>query len=189
MLYRACCVSHSLPPPQVLDTRQTFLNLCQGNHYQFDMLRRGKHSSMMVRRRVLGNTIKTQRTLPTPPSRSSRSCCAYHLALLSILYFYFVFFLIRACVRPRVYACRSAGHAQVLYHLCNPDVPKFLSTCSNCYKEIHSGDRYHCETCTDFDLCKASLSLPRGLAHLSGGPCRVVSGVPCPEMRAWWRPS
>lgn len=33
---------------QVLDTRQTFLNLCQGNHYQFDMLRRGKHSSMMV---------------------------------------------------------------------------------------------------------------------------------------------
>ncbi|CAN0205401.1 unnamed protein product, partial [Hapterophycus canaliculatus] len=44
---------------------------------------------------------------------------------------------------------------QVLYHLCNPDVPKFLSTCSQCYKEIHSGDRYHCETCTDFDLCKA----------------------------------
>lgn len=43
----------------------------------------------------------------------------------------------------------------MLYHLCNPDVPKFLSTCSNCYKEIHSGDRYHCETCTDFDLCKA----------------------------------
>lgn len=35
---------------QVLDTRQTFLNLCQGNHYQFDMLRRGKHSSMMVSR-------------------------------------------------------------------------------------------------------------------------------------------
>jgi hypothetical protein len=30
------------------DTRQAFLNLCQGNHYQFDQLRRGKHTSMMV---------------------------------------------------------------------------------------------------------------------------------------------
>lgn len=33
---------------KVLDTRQTFLNLCQGNHYQFDQQRRAKHSSMMV---------------------------------------------------------------------------------------------------------------------------------------------
>merc|ERR1711865_67636 len=30
------------------DTRQQFLNLCQGNHYQFDDLRRAKHTSMMV---------------------------------------------------------------------------------------------------------------------------------------------
>jgi hypothetical protein len=30
------------------DTRQSFLNLCQGNHYQFDQLRRAKHTSMMV---------------------------------------------------------------------------------------------------------------------------------------------
>jgi E1A/CREB-binding protein len=30
------------------DTRQAFLNLCQGNHYQFDQLRRAKHTSMMV---------------------------------------------------------------------------------------------------------------------------------------------
>jgi len=30
------------------DTRQSFLNLCQANHYQFDKLRRGKHSSTMV---------------------------------------------------------------------------------------------------------------------------------------------
>eukprot|EP00607_Mallomonas_marina_P011082 CAMPEP_0182423844 /NCGR_PEP_ID=MMETSP1167-20130531/9918_1 /TAXON_ID=2988 /ORGANISM="Mallomonas Sp, Strain CCMP3275" /LENGTH=519 /DNA_ID=CAMNT_0024603145 /DNA_START=677 /DNA_END=2237 /DNA_ORIENTATION=+ len=33
---------------EFFDTRQAFLNLCQGNHYQFDQLRRAKHTSMMV---------------------------------------------------------------------------------------------------------------------------------------------
>lgn len=69
------------------DTRQSFLNLCQGNHYQFDQLRRAKHTSMMV-----------------------------------------------------------------LYHLHNPDAPKFVPSCVNCHKDILIGNRHHCESC-DVDLC------------------------------------
>lgn len=33
---------------EFFDTRQCFLDLCRGNHYQFDELRRAKHTSMMV---------------------------------------------------------------------------------------------------------------------------------------------
>ncbi|GLJ24283.1 hypothetical protein SUGI_0463290 [Cryptomeria japonica] len=33
---------------EFFDTRQAFLRLCKGNHYQYDTLRRAKHSSMMV---------------------------------------------------------------------------------------------------------------------------------------------
>jgi E1A/CREB-binding protein len=41
----------TLAPPQdceFLNSRQDFLNLCQVNHYQYDTLRRAKHTSMMV---------------------------------------------------------------------------------------------------------------------------------------------
>merc|ERR1711939_835861 len=33
---------------EFLNNRQAFLNMCQGNHYQYDQLRRAKHASMMV---------------------------------------------------------------------------------------------------------------------------------------------
>mmetsp|Transcript_10114 Transcript_10114/g.23330 ORF Transcript_10114/g.23330 Transcript_10114/m.23330 type:complete len:1106 (-) Transcript_10114:153-3470(-) len=70
------------------DTRQQFLNLCQGNHYQFDLLRRAKHTSMMA-----------------------------------------------------------------LYHIHNPDIPKFLTTCTTCQQDINSGYRYDCDHCPEFHLC------------------------------------
>lgn len=70
------------------DTRQSFLDLCLGNHYQFDQLRRSKHTSMMV-----------------------------------------------------------------LYHLFNPDAPKFVPICHLCGKDILQGYRYSCETC-DQDWCE-----------------------------------
>lgn len=75
-----------------LDTRQSFLNLCQGNHYQFDQLRRAKHSSMMV-----------------------------------------------------------------LYHLHNPDAPKFVPNCTSCHSDILTGTRFHCETCEQ-DYCQSCVS-------------------------------
>lgn len=73
------------------DSRQSVLNLCQGNHYQFDQLRRAKHTSMMV-----------------------------------------------------------------LYHIHNPDAPKFVPSCSRCHKDILVGFRYHCEGC-DVDYCQPCL--------------------------------
>jgi E1A/CREB-binding protein len=33
---------------EFFNNRQAFLNLCRGNHYQFDEIRRAKHTSMMV---------------------------------------------------------------------------------------------------------------------------------------------
>ncbi|KAJ0409295.1 hypothetical protein ATCC90586_007573 [Pythium insidiosum] len=43
-----CADPDDVNDSEYFDTRQAFLSLCQGNHYQFDELRRAKHSSMMA---------------------------------------------------------------------------------------------------------------------------------------------
>ena len=87
------------------DVRESFLGLCQGNHYQFDQLRRAKHSSMMV-----------------------------------------------------------------LYHLHNPDAPKFLHRCNHCHVDMLGGLRYHCESC-DMDFCGGCLKTNGTAIHPS--PCHL----------------
>ena len=81
---------------EFFDTRQQFLNLCQGNHYQFDTSRRAKHTSMMA-----------------------------------------------------------------LYHIHNPNIPKFVSQCSSCGLDIISGYRYDCDQCPEYHLC------PKCVQHFS----------------------
>jgi len=51
---------------------------------------------------------------------------------------------------------RRAKHAtmMVLFHLHNPSAPKFLQQCGSCYREITHGMRYHCNNCSNFDLCQ-----------------------------------
>lgn len=90
------------------DSRESFLSLCQGNHYQFDQLRRAKHSSMMV-----------------------------------------------------------------LYHLHNPDAPKFVHSCNSCHMDILLGARYHCDSC-EFDFCGGCKDKE---AHPS--PCRLRKVALC----------
>ena len=94
------------------DTRQQFLNLCQGNHYQFDQLRRAKHSSMMV-----------------------------------------------------------------LYHLHNPDAPKFVPTCNSCNTDILSGSRFNCDKC-EVDFCQLCYSKKGSAVHQH--PLRPLTGGSAP---------
>jgi E1A/CREB-binding protein len=94
------------------DTRQQFLNLCQGNHYQFDQLRRAKHSSMMV-----------------------------------------------------------------LYHLHNPDAPKFVPTCNSCNTDILSGGRFNCDKC-EVDFCQICFSRKGSSIHHH--PLRSMTGGSAP---------
>ena len=37
-----------LQASELFDSRQQFLNFCQANHFQFDELRRAKHSTLMI---------------------------------------------------------------------------------------------------------------------------------------------
>jgi hypothetical protein len=51
---------------------------------------------------------------------------------------------------------RRAKHStvMVLFQLHNPTAPKFLQQCGACYRDITHGIRYHCNDCSNFDLCE-----------------------------------
>ena len=51
---------------------------------------------------------------------------------------------------------RRAKHSSmmVLYQLHNPAAPLFLQQCGACYRDITHGIRYHCNHCSNFDLCQ-----------------------------------
>jgi Histone acetylation protein/TAZ zinc finger/Zinc finger, ZZ type len=51
---------------------------------------------------------------------------------------------------------RRAKHStvMVLFQLHNPTAPKFLQQCGACYRDITHGIRYHCNQCSNFDLCE-----------------------------------
>ncbi|CAA7396042.1 unnamed protein product [Spirodela intermedia] len=85
---------------EFFDSRLAFLNLCQGNHYQYDTLRRAKHSTMMI-----------------------------------------------------------------LYHLHNPTVPAFVSSCFHCHEDVEAGQGWHCETCPDYDLCNSCYQREGSTGH------------------------
>jgi hypothetical protein len=51
---------------------------------------------------------------------------------------------------------RRAKHSSmmVLFQLHNPMAPLFLNQCGACYRDITHGVRYHCNDCSNFDLCQ-----------------------------------
>ncbi|CAN8287932.1 unnamed protein product [Cochlearia groenlandica] len=99
---------------EFFDNRQAFLNLCQGNNYQYDTLRRAKHSSMML-----------------------------------------------------------------LFHLHNPSVSAFATTCMICQQEFENAQGWRCEVCPGYDVCnacysKASIDHPHNLISRSSAMDAVV---------------
>ena len=75
--------------------------MCQGNNYQFDTLRRAKHSSMMI-----------------------------------------------------------------LWHLHNPSIPAYATTCNICESDISCANRHSCEVCSEgFDVCDACMAAGSAASH------------------------
>ncbi|KAL7680613.1 putative Zinc finger, TAZ-type, Zinc finger, ZZ-type, bromodomain, Zinc finger, PHD-type [Plasmopara halstedii] len=116
-----CTDPDEINDSEFFDTRQAFLSLCQGNHYQFDELRRAKHSSMMA-----------------------------------------------------------------LYHLGNPNPNAYVYECNACTRDIVAGNRWHCHTCPDFDVCDSCYAkekhehslemVPTGGGAVAGAGVVVGSG-------------
>lgn len=130
-----CTDPDEINDSEFFDTRQAFLSLCQGNHYQFDELRRAKHSSMMA-----------------------------------------------------------------LYHLGNPNPNAYVYECNACTRDIVAGNRWHCHTCPDFDVCDSCYAKEKhehplemvptggggavaGVGGVAGAGGAVITGAPTPEQR------
>jgi hypothetical protein len=77
----------------LFETPQHFLNFCKSKHFQFDELRRAKHSTLSI-----------------------------------------------------------------LFQLHNPMASHVLQQCGSCYRDITCDSRYHCNVCSNFDLCQECYS-------------------------------
>ena len=53
----------------------------------------------------------------------------------------------------------------VIWHMHHPKVPAYVHSCYGCRKEILTGHRHECPTCTDFNLCGECYRKPIGQAH------------------------
>ncbi|CAI6006960.1 unnamed protein product [Closterium sp. NIES-65] len=125
---------------EFFDTRQAFLSLCQGNHYQYDTLRRTKHSSLM---RPIDPPVPTETKDPDEVVESE--FFDTRQAFLSL------------CQGNHYQydTLRRAKHSSlmVLYHLHNPTAPAFVVTCNACQRDIENRQGWRCEQCPDYDVC------------------------------------
>ena len=62
----------------------------------------------------------------------------------------------------------------VLYHLHNPDAPKFVPSCQNCKKDILVGHRFRCEPC-EVDFCPSCYTAYGTMGRLHQHPLRPVN--------------
>lgn len=60
----------------------------------------------------------------------------------------------------------------LLYHIQNPDAPKFIPNCNRCHADILVGNRFRCDAC-DVDICQMCISSFGKTVHAH--PLRVIN--------------